>query len=240
MHKAMLLAADLGHYIGDSHMPLHITRNYNGQYTGQNGVHSRYESDLIGSFQNQIIYDGDSLQYIENVPDFVFNMIYDNYQYVDSVLYADSAAEAYAGNHNSTNYYNKFWEIAKDFTIGLFHKASYRIACVIYTEWINSGGSPTGITDGRMNAVNEFKLYQNYPNPFNPSTTISWYSPNGGQQVVKIYNVVGGEVATLMNENKPAGTYSVKFDGKSFSSGIYFYKIQTGSYSSVKKMMLLK
>ena len=240
MHKAMLLAADLGHYIGDSHMPLHITRNYNGQYTGQNGVHSRYESDLIGSFQNQIIYDGDSLQYIENVPDFVFNMIYDNYQYVDSVLYADSAAEAYAGNHNSTNYYNKFWEIAKDFTIGLFHKASYRIACVIYTEWINSGGSPTGITDGRMNAVNEFKLYQNYPNPFNPSTTISWYSPNGGQQVVKIYNVVGSEVVTLMNENKPAGTYSVKFDGKSFSSGIYFYKIQTGSYSSVKKMMLLK
>jgi len=58
MHKAMLLAADLGHYIGDSHMPLHITRNYNGQYTGQYGVHSRYESNMIGTFQNQIVYDG--------------------------------------------------------------------------------------------------------------------------------------------------------------------------------------
>ena len=122
MHKAMLLAADLGHYIADSHMPLHITRNYNGQYTGPDGVHSRYESNLIGNFQSQIIYDGDSLQYIENLPDFVFNMIYENYQYVDSVLYADSAAEAYAGNHNSTAYYNKFWEIAKNFTIGLFKK----------------------------------------------------------------------------------------------------------------------
>ncbi len=240
MHKAMLLSADLGHYIADSHMPLHITRNYNGQYTGQNGVHSRYESDLIETFQSQITYDGDSLQYIENVPDFVFNMIYDNYQYVDSVLYADSVAEAYAGNHNSTTYYNKFWEIAGDFTIGLFQKASYRIACVIYTEWINAGGSPTGISDGRVDAVTDFKVYQNYPNPFNPATTISWFSPLDGQQVVKIYDAAGSEIATLMDEYKPAGTYRVEFGGKSLSSGIYFYRIQTGSYSDVKKMILLK
>ncbi len=240
MHKTMLLAADLGHYIADSHMPLHITRNYNGQYTGQNGVHSRYESNLIETFQNQIIYTGDSLQYIENVPDFVFNMIYDNYQYVDSVLYADSSAEAFAGNHSSAAYYNKFWEIAGDFTIQLFKKASYRIACVIYTEWINAGGSPTGITNGRIDAVTEFKVYQNYPNPFNPSTTISWYSPVDGQQVVKIYNAIGSELVTLMDEYKPSGTYKVNFDGKSLSSGIYFYRIQTGSYSDVKKMILLK
>ena len=240
MHKAMLLAADLGHYIADSHMPLHITRNYNGQYTGQNGVHSRYESDLIEAFQSQITYDGDSLQYIENIPDFVFNMIYDNYQYVDSVLYADSTAQAYAGNHNSTTYYNKFWEIAGDFTIGLFKKASYRITCVIYTEWINAGGSPTSIADRAADAASDFKVYQNYPNPFNPSTTISWYSPIDGQQVIKIYNAVGSEVATLINQYKPAGTYAIKFDAKALSSGIYFYKIQTGTYSTVRKMLLLK
>ncbi len=240
MHKAMLLSADLGHYIADSHMPLHITRNYNGQYTGQYGVHSRYESDLIEAFQSQITYEGDSLQYIENIPDFVFNMIYDNYQYVDSVLYADSAAEAYAGNHNSTTYYNKFWEIAGDFTIGLFKKASYRIACVIYTEWINAGGSPTGIADGAADAVSDFKVYQNYPNPFNPSTTISWYSPVDGQQMIKVYNAIGSEVATLIDQYKPAGTYTIKFDGTALASGIYFYKIQTGSYSAVRKMILLK
>ncbi len=240
MHKAMLTAADLGHYIADGHMPLHITKNYNGQYTGQTGVHSRYESNLVGDFQNQIIYDGDSLQYIENLPDFVFNMIYDNYQYVDSVLYADSAAQAFAGNHNSTAYYNKFWDIAGDFTIALFKKASYRLACVIYTEWINAGGSPTGITHSIPNAAADFKVFQNYPNPFNPSTNISWYSPVEGQQVVKIYNAVGSEIATLMDEYKPAGTYSLKFDGKALSSGIYFYRVQSGSYLSVKKMILLK
>ncbi len=240
MHKAMLLSADLGHYIADSHMPLHITRNYNGQYTGQNGIHSRYESDLIGTFQSQITYDGDSLQYISNVPDFVFNMLYDNYQYVDSVLYADSVAQAYAGNHNSTTYYNKFWEIAKDFTISLFKKASNRIACIIYTEWINSGGSPTGILNGSLNTVIDFNVYQNYPNPFNPSTTINWYSPVEGQQVVKVYNAVGSEVVTLMDEYKPAGINTLKFDGTALASGIYFYRIQSGNYSGVKKMILLK
>ncbi len=240
LHKAMLLSADLGHYIADSHMPLHITRNYNGQYTDQTGVHSRYESNLIGDFQSQITYTGDSLQYIENMPDFIFNMIYDNYQYVDSVLYADSVAQAYAGNHSSSTYYNKFWEIAGDFTIGLFQKASYRIACVIYTEWINAGGSPTGISNSTSLAANDFKILQNYPNPFNPSTTISWYSPVQGQQVVKVYNAAGSEIASLMDEYKPAGTYSLKFDGSGLSSGIYFYRIQSGSYSSVKKMILLK
>jgi hypothetical protein len=240
MHKAMLLAADLGHYIADSHMPLHITKNYNGQYTGQYGVHSRYESDLIESFQNQIIYDGDSLQYIDNLPDFVFNMIYENYRYVDSVLYADSAAEAYAGNHNSSAYYNKFWEIAKDFTIGLFKKASYRIACVIYTEWINAGGAPTGITNNTNISSSDFQLYQNYPNPFNPSTSIPYNVSVPGWVTLRVYDIIGNEVKTLVNEDQPAGSYNVKFNVKDLSSGIYFYKLQIGNFYTVKKMVFLK
>jgi hypothetical protein len=240
MHQAMLIAADLGHYIADSHMPLHITRNYNGQYTGQYGVHSRYESDLIESFQSQIIYDGDSLQYIDNVPDFVFNMLYDNYQYVDSVLYADSLAEAYAGNHNSTAYYNKFWEIAGDFTIGLFKKASYRIACVIYTEWINAGGSPTGINERGRSSLSDFHLFQNYPNPFNPVTIINYRIPAGNHVSLKVYNVLGKEIAVLVNDFKAAGVYSVQFRADNLPSGTYFYNLNVGSYSESKKMILLK
>jgi hypothetical protein len=239
MHKAMLHSADLGHYIADSHMPLHITRNYDGQYTGQNGVHSRYESNLIGDFQDQIIYDGDSLQYIDNLTDYVFNMIYENYQYVDSVLYADSVAEAFAGNHTSTTYYNKFWEIAKNFTIGLFQKASYRIACVIYTEWINSG-SVTGISENGNELPLIFNLSQNYPNPFNPSTTISWQLSEGRSVSLKVFNALGEEIAVLVDEYRPAGKYETKFDAASLPSGIYFYKLQTDNYLETKKMLLLK
>jgi len=240
MHKAMLIAADLGHYIADGHMPLHITKNYNGQNTGQTGVHSRYESNLIEDFQNQIIYDGDSLQYIDNLPDFVFNMIYDNYQYVDSVLYADSAAQAFAGNHNSAAYYNKFWEIAGNFTIGLFKKASNRLACVIYTEWINAGGSPTGISNEDKVSLSDFQLNQNYPNPFNPTTKISWHTSIGSRQILKVYNMLGQEVITLIDRYEPAGNHEAEFDGKGLPSGMFIYKLQSGSYSSVKKMILIK
>ena len=62
-HSAMLHASDLGHYIGDSNMPLHLTRNYNGQFTGQYGIHSRYESNMISQYSNQIIYEGDTIKH---------------------------------------------------------------------------------------------------------------------------------------------------------------------------------
>jgi len=247
MHKAMLIAADLGHYIADSHMPLHITRNYNGQYTGQYGVHSRYESNLIGYFQNQIIYDGDSLQYIENLSDFVFNMIYENYQYVDSVLYADSVAEAYAGNHTNTIYYGKFWEIAKNFTIGLFQKASHRLTCIIYTEWINSGISAVNNSENN-NLISGFTLLQNYPNPFNPSTKIKYSIPavtlrqaqSDISVTLKVYDVLGNEIETLVNEEKTAGSYEVTWFAEKLPSGVYFYQLRVGGLSQTKKMILTK
>jgi hypothetical protein len=239
MHKAMLLAADLGHYIGDSHMPLHITRNYNGQYTNQSGVHSRYESTLIQNFQSQIIYDGDSLQTIDNLPDFVFNMLYDNYQYVDSVLYADSVAQAFAGNHTSTTYYNKFWEIAKQFTIGLFQKASYRLTCVIYTEWINAGGA-TNIHQVKNDIVTGFYLFQNYPNPFNPKTVISYRFPVAGNVTLKVYDILGNEVAILVDDFKPAGSYEISWNAGNVPSGIYFYQLKTEAFAETRKMILMK
>ena len=247
MHKAILIASDLGHYIGDSHMPLHITRNYNGQYTGQYGVHSRYESNMIGTFQNQIVYDGDSLLYIENLSDFVFNMLYENYQYVDSVLYADSVAEAYAGNHNSSIYYNKFWEIAKNFTIGLFQKASHRLTCIIYTEWINSGVSYPDYSENN-NLISGFTLLQNYPNPFNPSTKIKYAIPTVTLRkaqsdisvTLKVYDVLGNEIETLVNEEKTAGSYEVTWFAEKLPSGVYFYQLRVGELTQTKKMILLK
>ena len=238
-NRAMLLASDLGHYIADAHMPLHITKNYNGQITNQTGVHSRYESNLIEDFQNQIQYDGDSLQYINNLPDYIFNMLYENYQYVDSVLYADATAKAYAGNTQDTAYYNKFWEIAKNFTIRLFKNASYRITCVIYTAWINAGGV-TNLNISENLQPESFKLFQNYPNPFNPGTTISYTLPNSGNVTFKIYNILGDEVATLINEVKPAGNYEVEFNANGLASGIYFYQLKAGEFVQTKKMILMK
>ena len=94
----------------------------------------------------------------------------------------------------------------------------------------------------------EFFLYQNSPNPFNPSTIIKYTIPSvlasGTKQSqfvsLKVYDVLGNEVATLVNENKAAGTYEVEFDASALTSGIYFYKLNVGEFSNTKKMMLLR
>jgi hypothetical protein len=85
-----------------------------------------------------------------------------------------------------------------------------------------------------------FDLQQNYPNPFNPSTKISWQLPVGSQATIKVYDIMGREVATLVNEYKPAGKYETEFDAEALPSGVYFYQLIAGSYIKTKKMLLLK
>lgn len=85
-----------------------------------------------------------------------------------------------------------------------------------------------------------FFLFQNYPNPFNPTTTIKYSIPKASFVVIKIYDIIGEEVATLVNAQKPSGNYSVKFDASNLSSGIYFYRITSGNFMATKKLIILK
>ena len=85
-----------------------------------------------------------------------------------------------------------------------------------------------------------FDLGQNYPNPFNPSTTITYSLPAGGSVSLKVYDALGREAATLVNETKAAGTYTAQFDGTHLSSGIYFARLQSGGKIQMRKMQLLK
>ena len=88
--------------------------------------------------------------------------------------------------------------------------------------------------------ITDFELNQNYPNPFNPTTTIKFQIPESSFITIKIYDVLGNEITTLINEEKPAGVYEVEFDASVYSSGVYFYKLQAGNFIDVKKMILLK
>jgi len=97
-----------------------------------------------------------------------------------------------------------------------------------------------GINEFNGNTINNYVLMQNYPNPFNPNTTISYQLPKSGQVTIKVYDVLGNEVKTLVNEYKPAGEYSVNFDAGKLSSGVYIYRITAGGYTSAKKMTLIK
>ncbi|MCL4280264.1 MAG: T9SS type A sorting domain-containing protein [Ignavibacteriaceae bacterium] len=89
-------------------------------------------------------------------------------------------------------------------------------------------------------AISEFQLEQNYPNPFNPNTKIRFRISDFGFVSLKIFDVLGNEIATLINEEKPMGNYEVEFITNDKSSGIYFYQLTAGSFTDTKKMILLR
>ncbi|MFA5012618.1 MAG: T9SS type A sorting domain-containing protein [Ignavibacteria bacterium] len=105
--------------------------------------------------------------------------------------------------------------------------------CLIINTGV--GVNPVGSTVPQV-----YSLSQNYPNPFNPSTKINFAIPKQGLVTMKIYDVLGREVRTLVNEVKSAGTYTVDFNASEFSSGVYFYRLQSEGFTDIKKMMLIK
>ena len=119
-------------------------------------------------------------------------------------------------------------------------KYSYRLKQVDY----NGSSKYSQIVNVELIDKLEFSLSQNYPNPFNPSTKISWQSQVGSHQTIKVFDVLGNEVATLVDEYKPAGNYEVEFNPASSikhpASGIYFYQLKAGNFGETKKMILIK
>jgi photosystem II stability/assembly factor-like uncharacterized protein len=105
---------------------------------------------------------------------------------------------------------------------------------------ITGGQTLIGISNNEKMFNPDFELYQNYPNPFNPVTNIQYDLPKNVFVSVKIYDLLGREIKTLVNEYKNAGSYIVNFNGSELSSGIYFYRIQAGSFVQVKRMGLIK
>ncbi|HRJ05608.1 MAG TPA: T9SS type A sorting domain-containing protein, partial [Ignavibacteria bacterium] len=98
----------------------------------------------------------------------------------------------------------------------------------------------TGINQNGTSIPENFSLSQNYPNPFNPVTNIKFNLPKSGYVKLVVFDVMGREVATMLNENMNAGSYTADFDASQLSSGIYFYKLITADFTDTKKMMLVK
>ena len=120
----------------------------------------------------------------------------------------------------------------------------------LYTYKCNVHGNCCGMT-GRFTASltgvgensrdqNSFQLEQNFPNPFNPRTSIHFSVPTSNFVTLKVFDIVGNEVATLVNEKKSPGNYVVEFDGANLASGIYLYRLQVGNFSDTKKLALIK
>ena len=106
--------------------------------------------------------------------------------------------------------------------------------------YITIVGSEFVKEDNELSSPDGFKLEQNYPNPFNPSTTLKYYIPEAGNVELKVYDIIGNEVATLVNESKSPGSYEVQFNAAQLASGIYIYSLRAGSFKETKKMMLVR
>ena len=138
-NKVILTAADLGHYVGDGYMPLHLTINYDGKNTGQTGIHSRYESKMINKYVDSISVKRSRLHKIKDTNRFIFTYIYDNYQYKDSLLNADKFAFEAAGHAYNDLYYQILWNKTKGFTAKMIGNASKSVEELIRAAWIEAG-----------------------------------------------------------------------------------------------------
>ncbi len=103
---------------------------------------------------------------------------------------------------------------------------------------LDTGPSGVENKDGSIPSV--FMLNQNYPNPFNPSTIIQFALPLSGFVTLKVFNIAGEEVANLNSKELPAGTHSVQWDATGFASGVYFYRLQAGTFTETKKLLFLR
>ncbi|HLT23574.1 MAG TPA: T9SS type A sorting domain-containing protein, partial [Ignavibacteria bacterium] len=113
---------------------------------------------------------------------------------------------------------------------------------MVYAWGIQLNGEVlVGVEDPQNNSIpNKFELQQNYPNPFNPSTAIKFSIPKNLNVNLKVYDLAGREVASLINKELSAGSYEYLFDGSKLSSGVYFYKLTAGDFVDTKKMILVK
>lgn len=239
LNRAMLLAADLGHYVGDGHMPLHLTKNYNGQLSGQTGVHSRYESTMINRYISSIIYSTNNAEYISDVREFTFSFVYENYRYVDSVLYADAQAKAITGSTSSNQYYQKLWEYSAGFTQRLFANASDRLSSLIYTAWKNA--VTTSASEVPVHPVT-YEVSEVFPNPFNGSAslyvqtqtsqniTITFYSPAGEQIFTDTKYVASGARDRIF----------IEMNRIALVSGVYYLTLTGEDFGVLRKMVYLK
>jgi hypothetical protein len=239
-NKSAIFAADLGHYIADGHMPLHITVNYDGKLTGQSGIHSRYETSMVSRYETQIVYPAVPAEYVSNVSQYVFNYLYYDYQYVDSLLLADTYAKNLAGNTTSDAYYQALWAKTGSFTILLMSNASKALADLIYTAWMQAGSPmmhPNAISEPEV--TGQPLLLQVYPNPV---TDVAWFPvvirDLKGDFSLEIYDLNGNLKDTLVRQTTSDEVQRISWETGKVNSGTYICVLKSGSYRATTRFVV--
>ncbi|HKI83935.1 MAG TPA: S1/P1 nuclease [Candidatus Krumholzibacteria bacterium] len=228
--SAVADAADLGHYIADSHQPLHVTKNYNGQLTDQYGIHSRFESTMTGYHLSELVPGPQTGAAVANPLEAVFDWIDVVYPGVQAILDADQlATDAAGGSTSGSTYYNTLWQEIGSDTMDWISEASLALASFWYTAWIEAGAPPLpgDATDaGSAPLLARTRLLANVPNPFNPSTRLRFELASAGPASLRIVNSAGRTVRRFELSYLDQGPHEVTWNGTGDSgaplaSGVY-------------------
>jgi hypothetical protein len=243
--RAESIAADLGHYVGDGHQPLHVTVNYDGQLTNNDGVHSRYETTMINTYAAQLSVTPVPAAYVNNRFAYVMAYLLVSNSLADSVLRADTGAKSVSGwNGSGTTpaaYTSELWNRTRSLTQREMQGATVALADLWYSSWVDAGlitSVAPSAQGGTLPAT--LSLGRNYPNPFNPSTRVTYRLTAPGRVILAVYAVNGVKIAVLVDGLQSAGDHEVRFDGSGLSSGVYFYTLQQGRLAVSKKMLLIR
>ena len=241
---ALLTASDLGHYVADAHQPLHVTVNYNGQLTGNNGIHSRYESGMVNLYQGSLTITRGTPAYVTDRFGYVLSYCIASNALVDSILRADTYAKSVSGWNGSGTapsvYYDALWSRTGALTRDQFQQASLSLASLWYSAWVDAGLITPSWVPSPTRTIPAALQLQNYPNPFNPATTFAYELPVGGTVNLALFTSDGREVATLVSGVQVAGRHTVHFDGHLLASGVYLCRLRLGPFVETRRVVLIR
>jgi FlgD Ig-like domain len=227
---AVAAAADIGHYVGDFHNPLHLTLNYNGQLTGQNGIHRRYESNMTAQHLDELEPAPSTVDAITEPLAAVFQWIDIQYPGVALILAADSAARAATGgNTSSSAYYGVLWDETGEETKSWVRSASLAVASLWYSAWIEAGSPrlPGTATNRDTNlGFAATQVLPSAPNPFSQSTRLSFELGRAGTAILGVFDVSGRQVRRWTLPGLSPGRNQVTWNGADeagapLASGVY-------------------
>lgn len=238
-------AADMGHYVADGHMPMHLTKNYDGQFTGNKGIHARYEIDMIARYKDEIVYDGTPAQNIGDPRDYIFNYIYDNYPYMDSILIADDYASEMGNGNTSDQYYMALWERTEYLTIKMFQDASHALAELLYSAWVEAGRPSeqvTGIAPAYPSPSdpNQEPRLHIFPNPVRTQATISYNQTVPGPHSVTVFDTAGRTAMQISGLGTTTGLHTHTWDPRELINGNYYLVLQSGSQRQCEPFILMR
>ncbi len=238
--SAKKYAADLGHYVADGHMPMHLTRNYDGQFTGNKGIHARYEIYMIERYHDQVNYQGTPAEEISDVTSYVFDYIYRNYTYMDSILIADDYATEMAEGNESDLYYAALWERTENMTIAMFSEASHALAELLYTAWIEAGKPGEETTDAVESRIDPGFELSVRPNPVTSRAMISYTNPAHGDLLLTIYDHAGRKTWEKKSSQAQPGHNSIPWNPGDTGNGAYYLVLQSGRQSEVTPFLVIQ